>query len=172
MLYFVYRTDFFGLRICKTNIAVEFSIGTDVHVLVDRRGKHCAAMLTVKRWEVAAAADKAHSERSLADNHELTLRIQWACQDPVDCLEKTCSVERGFGLPLAVATAFTVASSTERRPARSAMTISAVLSPIIHDRRQIDVQARAASSTIPVPGFRQAQSRLSSFTSPANPRSG
>src|SRR6516165_6413490 len=64
--------DLLILRIGNANTIIELRIAGDEDVFVDRRAQHRAAELLVKPRDVAAPTDKAHPQRSAADNHAVS----------------------------------------------------------------------------------------------------
>ena len=44
-------------------------MSTDIHVFIDARTQHCAALLFVIRGKVTSTANKRNSKRGLGNNH-------------------------------------------------------------------------------------------------------
>src|SRR5262245_20345233 len=69
MRHLLWCFHFLRARVADTEPLVELPVDGDVHVLVDRRRHYRACFFAVEGGQVAASADEAHTERSLADYH-------------------------------------------------------------------------------------------------------
>src|SRR5438477_12440422 len=64
-----HRIGLFSLRIADANAMIEFLVDRNIDKLVDRSRNHRPAEPPVIGGQIAPAADKAHPQRSSADDH-------------------------------------------------------------------------------------------------------